>query len=341
MRGGPQAIVVVAIAAAMVMTRQSAPAAHTKTTQVTWTADVEPIVAARCARCHQPGGFGPMPLTNYADAKTWAAAIRAEVMSGRVPPWPAAPGYGAFTNDARLSGVEAELIARWADGGAPLGAQAVKAPAGADVARGTSMHIALPSVVAAAAGRRVALPLVSNRDRWLSAWSFEPGDRSLVEEATLSVDGTAVGSWTAFDERIVYPPQTADRIPRGAAVSVAVRYRRIASPVVDRSAITLYFDRRPRRELHHVVAACGRQAFDRDIDLLAVKPIAAAAGDTLEVVAFGSDDVVTPVSVVSRYRPEYPVTYRLQTPVHLARGSHVEIRASSPGCSAQIDYVNR
>ena len=83
------------------------------------------------------------------------------------------------------------------------------------------------------------------------------------------------------------------------------------------------------------------QAFDRDIDLLAVKPMAAAAGDTLEVVAFGSDDVVTPVSVVSRYRPEYPVTYRLRTPVHLARGSHVDIRSSSPGCSAQIDYVNR
>jgi hypothetical protein len=196
-------------------------------------------------------------------------------------------------------------------------------------------------VIAAAVERRVALPLVSDRNRWLSAWTFEPGDRSLVEEATLSVNGVAVGSWTAFDDRIVYPRQVADRISRGAAVGLAIRYRKTSSPVVDRSAITLYFDRKPSRELRHLVAGCGRQAFDRDVELLAVKPVAAAAGDTIEVVAFDSDDAVTPISVVSRYLPEYPVTYRLRTPLHLTRGSRVEIRSSSSGCSAQIDYVDR
>jgi mono/diheme cytochrome c family protein len=336
-----RALIAAPIAAAMLMTGESAPHAHTRTTQVTWTADVEAIVAARCVRCHQPAGFGPMSLATYADAKMWAPAIRSEVLSGRMPPWPAAPGYGDFSNDAHLSATEAELIARWADGGAPLGSAVVKAPAGAGPARGESMHIALPPVIAAAAGRRVALPLVSDRDRWLSAWTFEPGDRSLVEEATLSVNGTIVSSWTAFDDRIVSPQHTADRIARGAAVAVAVRYRKTSAPIVDRSAITLYFDSKPSRELHHLVAGCGQQVFDRDVDLLAVKPIAAAAGDPIEVVAYDRDGVVTPICVVDRYRPEYALTYRLRTPVHLARGSHVEIRSSSENCSATFDYVER
>lgn len=281
-----------------------------------------------------------MSLASYGEAKQWAPAIRAEVLSGRMPPWPAAPGYGDFTNDARLSAIEMELIARWADGGAPLGLPVVRPAAGAVPARGESMHISLPSVLAAAE-RRVALPLASNRTRWLSAWRLEPGDRSLVEEATLRVNGTAVGSWTAFDDRIVYPPQTAERIAKGAEVTIAMRYRKTSAPTLDRSAITLYFDRKPPRELRHLAAGCGPRIFDRDVDVVAVRPVAAAAGDAIEVVAFDSDGAVTPLCVVSRYRPEYPVTYRLRTPIRIARGSRVEIRSSSPGCSAQIDYVER
>jgi hypothetical protein len=340
-RRARRALLCSAVAVTVFMTGGSAPRAHSRTTQVTWSGDVEPIVSARCVRCHQPNGFAPMSLATYRDAKAWASAIRAEVLSSRMPPWPAAPGYGDFSNDAHLSAVEVEQLARWADGGAPLGSPAARPSTDALPPRGESMHIALPSVIAAATERRVALPLASNRSRWLSAWAFEPGDRSLVEEATLSIDGIAVGSWTAFDDRIVYPRQTADRIPRGAVVSVAVRYRKTSTPVVDRSAITLYFDRKPSRELRHMVAGCGRQTFDGDVELLAVKPIAAAAGDSIEVVAFGCDEVVTPISVVSRYRPEYPVTYRLRTPVRLAKGSRVEIRSSAPGCAAQIDYVER
>src|SRR5689334_13367792 len=59
--------------------------AHSKSTQVTWTIDVAPIVEARCMRCHRTGGFAPMPLASYADAKKWAPAVRDEVLSGRMP----------------------------------------------------------------------------------------------------------------------------------------------------------------------------------------------------------------------------------------------------------------
>jgi hypothetical protein len=72
-----------------------------------------------------------------------------------------------------------------------------------------------------------------------------------------------------------------------------------------------------------------------------VKPTAAAAGDAIEVVAYAKDGEVTPIAVVDRYRPEYAVTYRMRAPVRVSRGSRVEIRALSAGCSARFDYVNR
>jgi mono/diheme cytochrome c family protein len=337
-----QLAIVVGVAVATLMTGESVSDAHTRTTQVTWTADVEAIVAARCVRCHQSGGFGPMSLANYGDAKTWAPTIREEVLSGRMPPWPAAPGYGDFRNDARLSAIETELLARWADGGAPLGPAVAKPAAETDLDRAESLHIELPATtVAGTEVHRVSVPVTIDRDRFLSRWRFEPGDRSLVEEATLIVNGTAIGSWTPFDDQIVYPPHVADRLPKGAEVAVAVRHRRTSESTIDRSALTLSFDRTPSRELQHAVLGCGSQPFDRDVDLLAVKPTAAAAGDAIEVVAYGNDGVVTPVAVVSRYRPEYAVTYRMRAPIHLRRGSHVDIRSSSAGCTAMIDYVNR
>src|SRR3954452_8589911 len=166
-RRARRALLCAAIAAAMLMTGGSAPRAHSRTTQVTWSGDVAPIVSARCVRCHQPNGFAPMSFATYHEAKTWASAIRTEVLSARMPPWPAAPGYGDFSNDAHLSALEVELLARWAEGGAPLGSPTVKIASDANSARGEPMHIALLTVIAAAAERRVALPLVSDRDRWL------------------------------------------------------------------------------------------------------------------------------------------------------------------------------
>lgn len=89
------------------------------TTSVTWAREITPIVQARCARCHVAGGRAPMSLVTYEDARPWARAIRAQVLSRKMPKWPAARGYGDFANDPSLSPFEIQLIVAWADGGAP------------------------------------------------------------------------------------------------------------------------------------------------------------------------------------------------------------------------------
>src|SRR5581483_130770 len=83
--------------------------------------EIEPILQHRCQSCHRPGEAGPMPLLSYTDARPWAKAIRAAVISGKMPPWQADPHYGKFANDASLTQAEKDTLVAWVDAGAREG----------------------------------------------------------------------------------------------------------------------------------------------------------------------------------------------------------------------------
>ena len=113
-------LVAIALAASLAIALTVRIGAHDRiTTSVTWAREIAPIVQARCSRCHVDGGPAPMSLVTYEDARPWARAIRAQVLSRKMPKWSAARGYGDFANDPSLSPFEIQLIAAWADGGAP------------------------------------------------------------------------------------------------------------------------------------------------------------------------------------------------------------------------------
>ena len=87
----------------------------------TFTADVAPILYRRCASCHRPGEAGPMPLLTFEQARPWAKAIKAKVVTGEMPPWGADAGIGEFRNSRLLSGSELDTLVAWADSGAVRG----------------------------------------------------------------------------------------------------------------------------------------------------------------------------------------------------------------------------
>src|SRR3954470_2711323 len=70
---------------------------------------------------HQPGEIGPMSLLTYEGVRPWAKAIKAAVLSKKMPPWFADPRYGHFANDRTLSKADVDALVAWADSGAPEG----------------------------------------------------------------------------------------------------------------------------------------------------------------------------------------------------------------------------
>ena len=99
----------------------SAIAAFGADSSVTFNKDVLPILQANCQSCHRPGEVAPMSLMTYNEARPWAKALKAAVVTQRMPPWFADPKYGHFANDRRLSQKDIATISVWADSGAVEG----------------------------------------------------------------------------------------------------------------------------------------------------------------------------------------------------------------------------
>jgi mono/diheme cytochrome c family protein len=95
--------------------------------EVTFAKDIAPILQRSCQNCHRPNGVAPMPLITYEDVRPWARAIKTRTgigpRAGVMPPWYVEKNVGiqGYKDDPSLSDEEIAKIAKWADGGAPLG----------------------------------------------------------------------------------------------------------------------------------------------------------------------------------------------------------------------------
>jgi hypothetical protein len=89
---------------------------------VTFSKDVLPILQKNCQTCHRPGNIAPMSFLSYETARPWAKAMKAAVVTRKMPPWFADPQYSHFSNDPSLKQEEIDTIVRWVDGGALQGA---------------------------------------------------------------------------------------------------------------------------------------------------------------------------------------------------------------------------
>src|SRR5258706_575413 len=90
--------------------------------KISYSKDIAPIIQAKCATCHQPGGIGPMPLNNYAQIKGFSPIIREVIRTHRMPPYLADETVGAFQDDDRLTPDQMKTLVHWIDAGAPRGA---------------------------------------------------------------------------------------------------------------------------------------------------------------------------------------------------------------------------
>src|SRR3954462_8249179 len=96
-------------------------AAGQSPSEPTFNKDVLPILQENCQSCHRPGQIAPMSFLTYESSRPWAKAMKAAVLSRKMPPWNAAPAAGHFLNDRSLKQSDIDAIAKWADAGTPAG----------------------------------------------------------------------------------------------------------------------------------------------------------------------------------------------------------------------------
>ncbi len=120
-------------AAADASSSDSADGAASTAAVKTWHRDVRPIIAARCAGCHKPGGIGPFDLSTFAAVKKTGAAVKFAIASRAMPPWHAGPEQ-AYKGDPSLSDAQIATIGSWVDGGMPEGDASQPGPELPDVA---------------------------------------------------------------------------------------------------------------------------------------------------------------------------------------------------------------
>src|SRR5579862_4781841 len=89
--------------------------------QPTFYKSVLPVMQKHCQECHRPGEAAPMSFMTYKEVRPWAKAIREAVTTGKMPPWPADPHFGKFSNDRSLTRAEIDTMLAWVDAGAPEG----------------------------------------------------------------------------------------------------------------------------------------------------------------------------------------------------------------------------
>src|SRR5437667_11830370 len=87
----------------------------------TFNKDVLPLLQKNCQTCHRPGQIAPMSFLDYKSTRPWAKAMKAAVVTGKMPPWFADHQYGHFVNDRTLAQTDIDTLTRWADAGAQEG----------------------------------------------------------------------------------------------------------------------------------------------------------------------------------------------------------------------------
>jgi len=204
---------------------------------VTFNKDVLPILQRNCQTCHRPGNIAPMSLLTYESARPWAKAMKAAVVTRKMPPWFADPQYGHFSNDPSLKQSDIDTIAKWADSGAPQGdakdaPPPIQWPENGWTAKPDIVLEGVPYTVPPAPAKNVIewMTLTTatgfTRDTWVTSVEIKPSELAVTHHICVS--------FVPHRPNVVYNSLLwVDKQRDEEGVEVAPSERRIALPTAD------------------------------------------------------------------------------------------------------------
>ena len=266
----------------------------------TFTKDIAPIVWKRCAGCHRAGEVGPFPLLSYEDVSKRASFVKQVVEKRQMPPWKAAPGYGAFHNEQRLDEADVALIARWVEEGCEQG-DPKDLPAPPTFTQGWQLgepdlilKMPTPFEVPASGGdvfRCFVIPTSLLEDKAVAAIEFRPGNPKVVHHALFFLDSRGrarerdakdpepgypgfggpgilptgmLGGWAPGGGLKPLPEGMGRLLPKNSDLVLQLHYHPSGKLETDQSQIGLYFAKTPLSQTRILSAVA---LADRAIDI--------------------------------------------------------------------------
>jgi hypothetical protein len=254
----------------------------------TFCKDVAPILQKNCQECHRPGQVGPFALETYDQARKRATDIATVVEGRAMPPWKADPHVGVKFKGARtLSDQEIATVVAWAEAGAPEGNVADLSP---NPRFPDEWQLGTPDLVidigadfpVPASGddiyRCFVVPTKLEKDQYVSAVEYRPGNRSVVHHilAYVDVSGKArerdqtepgpgyscfggpgepihggLGGWAPGNLPSFLPEGIGRSLPKQSDVIVQVHYHPRGKAETDRSKLGIFFSKKPVKQAMH------------------------------------------------------------------------------------------
>jgi len=263
---------------------EPAPKPDGKTTGITYTRDVAPIVFARCMNCHRDGQVAPFSLTNFQQTAKRAKQLARVTKERLMPPWMPSGAHEPFVGERWLTERELSVFQDWVANGAPEGnpADLPPTPRFADGWRLGQPDLVVKmtepfSVRADGADilQNFVIPIPVTEDKLVAAIEFHPGNAKVVHHAVLFLDDKgaarkldaatpepgyenfggpgflpsgALGGWSVGNTARRLPGGMGRFLKKGSDLVVQMHYHPTGRVETDQSEIGIYFVGKPVAE---------------------------------------------------------------------------------------------
>lgn len=251
--------------------------------QVTWADNIACILYSNCTNCHNPNGAAPFSLITYAEASSQSLSIKNATQTKHMPPWSADRTYRHFAHERYLTDEEINLIAEWADNGAPQGiaSHAPTAPTynSTDVITSPDLRLQIPNYTVSGSGdvyRCFVLDPALTTDQFLTALEVIPGYKNIVHHVLFFHDTTGrpdildaadpgpgytnyggtgssasvlVGAWVPGQTPNFFPTGMGVKIPAGAKLVAQIHYPQGSAGFADSTRFNLIMNTTPVRNV--------------------------------------------------------------------------------------------
>lgn len=336
---------------------------------ISFAKDIAPILMDNCVSCHQDGGIGPWSMDSHAMVQGWSSMIREVVLARRMPPGQIDPHVGRPIKDvAGLTPTELRKLVRWIDAGAPADDE--------DPLKGLTVSqekftlgepdliFTVPAQEIPATGvidyRYVPVQLNLDKDVWVRAMEFVPGDRAVLHHVIAYVSspadktvrgrqtgaarGESVGGFAPGRQPDQFWDNSGRLLKKGSNLLLQMHYTTSGRATVDETQVGIYLhDDLPDYVMSGGVAGQRRflvppyekeyklegvQEIERDAYLYELNPHMHFRGKYMSYTAEYPDGSSEVLLSVPKYDFNWQFNYVLEEPAFLPAGTRLIARGA-------------